>query len=216
MGSFQDQIWFERFCALSSEQIYSRGQSFSVQGEALNTAALIISGRAAAFSYSINGKETWLGEFRQGQFMGLTALLTKEACDIELRATSKLILRSLSHDKMLGLMKAEPSFCEALAADLAARLSNSISDLIQVNTLSVRGRICAELIRLALPIGIDPDRHIIRPSPVFVELAGRLNSSRETVSRTISQLQKQGILARSPGALIIENPKRLRGAIEYI
>jgi len=69
---------------------------------------------------------------------------------------------------------------------------------------------------MALPIGIDPDRHIIRPSPVFVELARRLNSTRETVSRTVSELQNQGILAREPGALIIENPERLRKAVQLI
>ena len=51
---------------------------------------------------------------------------------------------------------------------------------------------------------------IIRPNPIFIELAERVNSTRETVSRTVSELQKKGILAREPGAIIINDPDRLR------
>ena len=69
---------------------------------------------------------------------------------------------------------------------------------------------------MALPIGIDPDRQVIRPNPIFIDMARKLNSSRETVSRTISELQKRGIIARQPGALVIEDPIRLQDAIEYI
>jgi len=216
MGNIQKDAWFERLCAHSSEQTYARGHIFSAQGEPLKTVGLIISGKAMAFSYSVNGDETWLGEYGQGQFMGLMSLLTKDSSNFEIKATSKLIVRTFSHDKMIALMESDTALSQVVATDLAARLSASMGDLININTLSVRGRICAELIRLALPIGIDPNRHIIRPSPVFVELARRLNSSRETVSRTVSELQKKGIIAREPGALIVENPDRLQDAIEYL
>jgi CRP-like cAMP-binding protein len=85
--------------------------------------------------------------------------------------------------------------------------------MIEAYTLSAKGRICAELSRLSRVIGKAPDTRIIRPNPVFVDLAQRVNSTRETVSRTVSDLQKKGILAREPGAIIIKNPTRLRDGI---
>jgi len=173
-------------------------------------------GKANAVSYSVNGEETWIGEYVEGQFIGLRALLTNTITSFEIRALSKLKVLILSHDQMLKLLQEDRNLCEAVAIDLAERLNKSVNDIIDIHTLSVRGRICAELLRRAIPIGIDPDRQIIRPSPVFVELARRLNSSRETVSRTVNELQNKGILAREPGALIIEDPDRLQDVVELI
>ena len=143
-------------------------------------------------------------------------MMSSDISQFEVIVRKKLTLLEISADRLLDLMKEDNALCETVAKDLSSRLNATISDLINVHTLSVRGRICAELLRLSLPIGIDPDRQIIRPSPVFVDLARRLNSTRETVSRTVSDLHKRGILGREPGALIIESPERLMDAIEYI
>jgi len=208
--------WFKAFWELSAEKVFQRGEVYSLQGSDLNVVGWITSGEAQAIAYSANGDETWVGEYGEGQFIGLRSLLVGGESNFEIRVSRKLNVRTISHDKMLHLMRQDAGFCEAVAADLAQRLDKSISDLVDVNTLSVKGRICAELLRRALPIGIDPDRQVIRPSPVFVDLARRLNSSRETVSRTVSELQNKGILLREPGVLIIQDPERLRDAIEFI
>ena len=193
-----------------------RDRAYSLQGEEQSTVGLVVMGKATAISYSFNGDETWIGEYVEGQFIGLRALLANKPISFEIRALSKLQVLTLSHDQMLNLMQEDESLCKAVAVDLAERLNTSVSDIVDIHTLSVKGRICAELLRRAIPIGINPDRQIIRPSPVFVALARRLNASRETVSRTVSELQNKGILAREPGALIIEDPDRLRDAIEFI
>lgn len=216
MGNFRNTHWFEVLCGQSVETVYKRGEVFAFQGESLQAVGFVLSGKATAISYSVNGDETWVGEYKEGQFIGLMSLLINNISDFEIRASSKLIVRVLSQDKVLELMKGDAALSKVVAIDLAIRLNASVSDLVDVHTLSVKGRVCAELLRLALPIGIDPDRHIIRPSPVFVELARRLNSSRETVSRTVSELQRKGIVAREPGALIINDTDILQDVIENI
>lgn len=85
--------------------------------------------------------------------------------------------------------------------------------LVEAVTLSSPGRVCAELLRLSHPVGIEPDKLIIRPTPVFVELAKQIDSTRETVSRTVSQLQKSGVLSREPGALLIHKPGALQARV---
>ena len=216
MGSNLNSVWYSSFASNSVEKTYKKGEAYSLQGEEQSTVGLVVMGKATAISYSFNGDETWIGEYVEGQFIGLRALLANKAISFEIRALSKLQVLTLSHDQMLKLMQEDESLCKAVAVDLAERLNTSVSDIVDIHTLSVKGRICAELLRRAIPIGINPDRQIIRPSPVFVALARRLNSSRETVSRTVSELQNKGILAREPGALIIEDPDRLRDAIEFI
>ena len=216
MGSNLNSVWYSSFASNSVEKTYKKGEAYSLQGEEQSTVGLVVMGKATAISYSFNGDETWIGEYVEGQFIGLRALLANKAISFEIRALSKLQVLTLSHDQMLKLMQEDDSLCKAVAVDLAERLNTSVSDIVDIHTLSVKGRICAELLRRAIPIGINPDRQIIRPSPVFVALARRLNASRETVSRTVSELQNKGILAREPGALIIEDPDRLRDAIEFI
>ena len=216
MGSNLNSVWYSSFASNSVEKTYKKGEAYSLQGEEQSTVGLVVMGKATAISYSFNGDETWIGEYVEGQFIGLRALLANKAISFEIRALSKLQVLTLSHDQMLNLMQEDESLCKAVAVDLAERLNTSVSDIVDIHTLSVKGRICAELLRRAIPIGINPDRQIIRPSPVFVALARRLNASRETVSRTVSELQSKGILAREPGALIIEDPDRLRDAIEFI
>jgi CRP-like cAMP-binding protein len=216
MDRIQDTPWFDAFSDLAIAKNYKKGEVYCAQGETMSAVGLILNGRANAISYSINGHETWISEYCEGQFIGLRSLLTTGESNFEIRVSRKIKMLTLSHDHMLKLMREEPGLCEAVAIDLAERLNKSVTDLVDGNTLSVKGRICAELLRRALPIGIDPDRQIIRPSPVFVELARRLNSTRETVSRTVSELQKRGILIREPGALVVASPERLREAVEYI
>lgn len=216
MGSNLNSVWYSSFASNSVEKTYKKGEAYSLQGEEQSTVGLVVMGKATAISYSFNGDETWIGEYVEGQFIGLRALLANKPISFEIRALSKLQVLTLSHDQMLKLMQEDDSLCKAVAVDLAERLNTSVSDIVDIHTLSVKGRICAELLRRAIPIGINPDRQIIRPSPVFVALARRLNASRETVSRTVSELQNKGILAREPGALIIEDPDRLRDAIEFI
>jgi len=216
MGTFQSTSWFELLRSYSTEKTYKRGENFSLQGESVKTVGFVMSGKASALSYSINGDETWVGEYTEGQFIGLIPMLTDDISSFEIQSTTKMVLRILAHDKVLELMKSDMAFCKAIATDLAIRSKASMSDLVNVHTLSVRGRVCAELMRLAVPIGIDPDQHIIRPSPVFVELARRLNSTRETVSRTVNELQGMGVISRHPGALVVESPNRLRDAIEKL
>ncbi len=216
MGNFTEASWFEFFSDQSIESVLKSGESYSLQGDALGTIGFVLSGHANAISYSVDGDETWLGEYRPGQFIGLMSLFTADITNFEIRATSNLTVRSVPQEKMLQLMRQDVTLCEAIAEDLAARLQTSVSDLLDVHTLSIKGRVCSELLRLSLPIGVEPDRHIIRPSPVFVELARRLNSTRETVSRTVSELQKKGVISRHPGALIVEDLELLENAIQKL
>ena len=89
-----------------------------------------------------------------------------------------------------------------------------VGRLVEAITLSAPGRVCAELVRMSKPVGIDPDKRVIRPSPVFLEVALRVSSTRETVSRTVNALLKDGVLSRETGAMLIHAPDALKSRIK--
>lgn len=163
-------------------------------------------------SYSEDGKETWVGEFLPGDFVGHNAFLDGAPQEFDLTAKTQTAVYSLPVAKVAALMSDSDALAAAIIEDFSRRLSLSDSSLIAAYTLSTKERICAELLRIAAPIGIDPGRHIIRPSPIFVDMARRVNSTRETVSRTVSELQKMGILSREPGAMVVHDTRHLKAA----
>lgn len=200
--------------AVGREQAYSADVPIFFQGEPAKHIAYVLSGTATANAYSRDGEQTWLGQFKAGDFIGHTAFLSDAAMRFDVSAQTDLRLRMISVSQLQGLLDDHADLGQALSRDLAQRLDVMMTRLIEALTLSAKGRVCAELVRLSVPIGIDPGRWVVRPNPVFVDMAMRVNSTRETVSRTVNGLQKRGIISREAGALIINNPDALKSAIQ--
>ena len=101
----------------------------------------------------------------------------------------------------------ESSSCVSLAItmQLARRLEAMRRRMVETVLLTATGRICAELARLAR---MSSD-HVIRPIPVFSQLAVNAQTTRETVSRTVSLLLKRGVFKRVEDGLLLAAPHRL-------
>jgi CRP-like cAMP-binding protein len=72
----------------------------------------------------------------------------------------------------------------------------------------VRERLCAELLRLSHPSG--QDRIVISPPPTHLEIALRIGTRREAVTKSLNALEREGVIARSRGAIALVAPERLR------
>lgn len=213
MSASNDIPWYETISGQTTSQQYDAGSVIALQGEEAEKIGYILSGRAKAVSFSEEGEATWVGYFEANDFFGHTALLSENPPHFEIIAETNVDVLFVTAAKMSVLLAEHEKLSLDIAKDLARRLDQMTTRMIEAYTLSAKGRICAELSRLSRIIGKAPDTRIIRPNPVFVDLAERVNSTRETVSRTVSDLQKKGILAREPGAIIIKNPDRLRDGI---
>ncbi len=212
MRTFDQQDWYKYLASHCARKTFAAKDTIQFQGQDAQNIGIIVSGRAYAVAYSAEGDRTWLGEYVPGQFIGLISLLTDTPLNFELLADSTLVIEIMPASRMKKCLIENAALANAAASDLAARLNHTLSGLIDTHTLSVKGRICAELLRLSAPIGVEPDKHIIRPGPVFVDLARRVNSTRETVSRTVNELKRTGVVTRVPGALIIQDPGALTTA----
>ena len=214
MTSTKQASWHRLFSDRGMKKFFRSGEVIALQGEASGFVGFIISGRAKAVAFSEHGHATWVGHFNPDEFFGHISLLTGNHSQFEISAENDVEAIIISIDVMKDLLNKEDSLSQSLCSDLAIRLDHMTSRLIEAYSLSAKGRVCAELSRLSRVIGILPETLIIRPSPVFVELAERVNSTRETVSRTVSELQKKGVVRREAGALIINKPEALKAAIQ--
>lgn len=104
--------------------------------------------------------------------------------------------------------------CEAVVSTLIARLRENSRRVGELGALNVRTRVHAELLRLARPDHDDPKRAIIVTPPNQSEIAARINTRRETVSREINAMERGGLIERRRGAIVITDALRLSAAIE--
>lgn len=106
---------------------------------------------------------------------------------------------------IVRLMESYPAVGIAIARHLSQRLATMRRRMVEAAMLSVTGRIAAELLRRS---ALAEDR-TIRPVPVFAELAVAVQSTRETVSRTVSQFEKRGLVRRIEGGMQVIAAHRL-------
>ena len=85
--------------------------------------------------------------------------------------------------------------------------------VVEFSALSVKSRIHAEILRLAKNNLITENTAEITPSPTHQDIASRISTHREAVSREISELTKNAILKRSEGKLIVQDISKLEALL---
>jgi CRP/FNR family transcriptional regulator, cyclic AMP receptor protein len=103
---------------------------------------------------------------------------------------------------------------EAVVATLIARVRELSRRVGELGALDVRSRVHAELLRLSRPDREDPRRAIILAPPNQSEIASRINTRRETVSREINAMEREGLIERRRGAIVITDALRLSARLE--
>jgi CRP-like cAMP-binding protein len=96
-----------------------------------------------------------------------------------------------------------------------ANLVRLLSDrVIELSTLGVQNRIHAELLRLARESCAVGKQARIQPAPKHADVASQVSTYREQVTRELSALARQGLLAKDGSALILLDVPRLQRMVD--
>jgi CRP/FNR family transcriptional regulator, cyclic AMP receptor protein len=170
----------------------------------------LLSGRVAVKSFSETGHEVSYIELVPGACFGEFSAIDggKRAATVE--ALTPVSVIRLSRSRFRGFIEKFPALGLALAEHLVAR-SRSLSERIfEFSTLPVRSRIHLELLRLARRADHLADRIAIQPAPTHQELAARISTHREAVSREIAALEAGGYVKAGRRTIEIISIKALR------
>jgi CRP/FNR family cyclic AMP-dependent transcriptional regulator len=97
---------------------------------------------------------------------------------------------------------------------LTARIRKLNMRLTQHCFLQAKHRICVEIMRLSRPrLGHERQR-VISPPPLQREIAERVGTRREVVSRQISVLRKMGVVEKTQRALVIKDISAINKIID--
>ena len=106
-----------------------------------------------------------------------------------------------------------PDVCGQLLQVLVAQIRTLANRANEQTPLDGRQRLYAELLRLARPALGDGDRLIVSPPPTHAELAARVSSHREAITRELNALDRAGLIERRRGAISLLDADRLRRMI---
>lgn len=169
----------------------------------------IVEGSVRAEVYSGSGRAVTFRDLGPGDVFGELSAIDRQPRSANIVALSDVTIASVSADEFWRLLREYPAIAEATLHRLSA-LVRSLSDrVVEFSTLAVRNRIHAELLRLAGEHMTSDNSALIKPFPTHSEIANRISTHREAVSRELSELTRSGIVERRDGALLIDAVDRL-------
>jgi CRP/FNR family cyclic AMP-dependent transcriptional regulator len=107
------------------------------------------------------------------------------------------------------LLQTEPVVAQALLVQFVTRIRALTTRVYEFSILAVKNRIQAELLRLASLGPREGKSARIVPAPTHVEIASRVSTHREAVTRELSRLARIGIIERRGGTLLVKNVEEL-------
>jgi CRP-like cAMP-binding protein len=111
-------------------------------------------------------------------------------------------------------MEENPAFAIAVARQLAGHVRRLTTRVFEFSTMAVRQRLWAELLRLAEQAAEGADAARIGSLPTHAELASRISTHREAVSREMAWLDGHGYTEKQGRSLTIPSLSRFRGLLE--
>lgn len=170
---------------------------------------LMLSGEAHALAYGPGGHYLLVHRFVPGDMFGDAAGLSVAALGAEVTAVVDVDAGHLTVGVFVGLMERYSCVAISVAHALTQRLDQTTRRMVEGATLSSPGRIHAEMLRQARA----GTAMTIRPMPSHAVFALNVQTTRETVSRAISALEKRGIIRRDGDGLTVVAPHRLEELI---
>ena len=176
---------------------------------------MLIQGEISIGSYSSNGRGMILGQLPAGHFFGGLAPSSPMLCvPVTVEASQTSLIASLSNDELEALIMSEVQVMRAVISRLSELAAVLARRVVNMGTLSVRGRLHAQLLDQAMRAGMEGEEALLSPAPRQNDLALLLGTSREEVAREMSLLTRLGLLRREGRNLRICHVDGLRVLLE--
>lgn len=209
-----DRESLQRIAEISIERSYEKGEVIILQGTRVDGLYIVIRGSIKISRLSEDGRVKTLAILSTGDIIGEMSLLDEELASATAEALEDSHLLFIEREEFQNILLKYPIITLGIAQILVKRLRLADEEIENLAFYSVRSRVIKTLIELANKYGKKTQQGIkILFRFTHQELADMVGSSRETVSRIISVLEKEQIIINEGGHTIIKDMERLK---EYL
>ena len=175
----------------------------------------IVAGSVRVIVYSPAGKEVAFRDLDAGKSFGELSAVDGEPRSANVIALTDTVLASMSADAFRNFLRDHPEVSTRIIKYLAGLVRKLSDRVVEFSVLAVKNRIHAELLRLARDQG-DSVAAVISPAPTHSDIASRVATHREAVTRELNALDRDGVIERRTGALVIPDVARLARLVEKV
>lgn len=195
---------------------YAKDEELIGQHEPDDGVYFILSGSVRITVYSAAGKEVTFRDLGPGDMFGELAAIDGRPRSANAVAKTDARIGRLSAAQFRTLLQEFSAVNVATLTYLCGLVRDLSERVYQFSAHAVGNRIQAEILRLARRTKPEGNAIIISPAPTHAEIASRINTHREAVTREISRLARAGLIERSPGKLVVRDLEALRRLAEEI
>lgn len=189
---------------------YKKGQIIFIEGEPGEAVYFVKSGKIKIYKSDAEGREYILHIFGPGNIFAETVLLGGGPYPASAEAVEDSIVGIIQNQDLEELLKKHTDIALKIMKILSNRLRESQEKLMNFVFRDTFDRTACALHRMALDYGTKTPRGIEIELPITrTELAAMVGTSRETVTRMLSEMKRKGIINMDRQKIIIKNEREL-------
>ncbi|MEM1229134.1 MAG: Crp/Fnr family transcriptional regulator [Pseudomonadota bacterium] len=181
----------EALDACTRTRRYGRGEAVVRVNDASRDLYRVMSGSVRVSLIASTGRSITFQVLTAGAMFGEVAAIDGSPRTADVIAEGPCRIGCISAADVQGLCRDHPEFAFMLLRKLAALNRRLTQKVFEYHTYDVRGRVCLELLRLWQERSAGPLTITDR------DMASRVGTTRENVSRIHAELRQQGLLDRS-------------------
>ena len=187
-------------------RLYEKEATLVADNDDTRDVMLVHFGTVRVVQYSSSGREVDYADIEAGGHFGEIAAIDGGPRSAHVVALTRSIIVVLPEEKFLHLLRAHPEFALGVMRRLTAIIRGVNIRVRDLSVLKAADRVAVELTRLASAHLGDPSgRLIIKPMPTATAIANRTGTTRETVTRTLTDFARRGFVRRVNSDLEILN-----------
>lgn len=212
-----DDAVLDRIGELCDWRKYQKGRQIVGEQDLTNVVYILTGGRVRAKRFSTGGKEVSYRDLEEGATFGEYSAIDARPRSATVVALTDCETAVLGQAEFLTLIREHPALAMKFITELVQQVRTLSERVFEFSTLAVNNRIHAELVRMASDVPADKDgvRRIKNP-PTHLEIANRISTHREAVSRELAYLEGEGLIRKSRQVLEILDIERLKSMISNI
>jgi adenylate cyclase len=165
----------------------------------------VIAGEVRVTALAGRGRRIIFRDLGAGEVFGEHSAIDGRARFADVLVPREALLASMSPEAFRAILANHASVRERLLRRLTGSVRELAERLLDLGAQPVQRRTWVELLRLARLAGVGDNRARLDPAPTHKDIASRVGTSREQVTRELSRLVREGLLAREARSLVLRD-----------
>jgi CRP/FNR family transcriptional regulator, cyclic AMP receptor protein len=193
---------------------WERGEVIFREGDVGDTCYLLRSGAVLLTREHQDGRMIALAELRSGAMFGELAMFRGETRSATAEAVEDTTAVALLARDVQRLIRHNPDIALKLLAAMGERVRRTNERLLQQSFQTVAGRVASAVLAQVMARQDEgaPERDVLVQA-TQAEIAQLAGTSRESASRFLAILEREGVVSLGRGKVTVHEPGRLRNYI---